>query len=596
MTDWQSFHFLRPAWLAAGLLVVPWAALFLRRTRRSGAWRRVCDPHLLRHLLVDAEGGARRLPALLALAAWLAACVALAGPAWERLPQPVARLSDPRVLVLSLAPSMAATDVAPSRIERARFALRDALAALQGAEVGLVIYAEEPYAVTPLTDDAAVVEAILPVLEPSIMPGRGARLDRAIDEARSLLEGAGASRGRIVVVSDGPGQAPDAAQRAAENAARAGFDVAVLGIGPVDAASLGAIAEAGGGPFAAVGVGPAATASVVGSPRASLRGGAFGVRDDLQLDTWRDAGRALLWLPLLLAPLAFRRGWAGALALAGLLCFEPAPARAAGIADWFARPDQQAARAFAAGEHGAAAELFADPDWRAAALYRSGDYAGAAAALEGRGDPESVYNRGNALARSGELAAALAAYEQVLEGDPGHADARHNRDLVKKLLEEPRQSQQPQQQQQSEQQRQGEEPQQSAQQQSPRQQSPQQQSRQQQQPQEPQASDSRESEARDSTDEAPAQDRRSGSEDSQDPAQSGAAMQPSPEPAPGSRGGDEDSAGGERGAAAAAEQPLSESEQAAEQWLRRVPDDPAGLLREKLRRRYAEKRYLGGGR
>ena len=47
---------------------------------------------------------------------------------------------------------------------------------------------------------------------------------------------------------------------------------------------------------------------------------------------------------------------------------------------------------------------------------------------------------------------------------------------------------------------------------------------------------------------------------------------------------------------AASQQPLSESEQSAEQWLRRVPDDPAGLLREKLRRRYAEKRYLGGSR
>jgi len=41
-----------------------------------------------------------------------------------------------------------------------------------------------------------------------------------------------------------------------------------------------------------------------------------------------------------------------------------------------------------------------------------------------------------------------------------------------------------------------------------------------------------------------------------------------------------------------ASQPLSEQEQAVEQWLGRVSDDPGGLLREKLRRRYARKRYL----
>lgn len=60
MIDWEAFHFLRPVWLAACLLLVPWLWLFLRRGRRSGAWRRVCDAHLLRHLLVDDGGGTRR--------------------------------------------------------------------------------------------------------------------------------------------------------------------------------------------------------------------------------------------------------------------------------------------------------------------------------------------------------------------------------------------------------------------------------------------------------------------------------------------------------------------------------------------------------
>ncbi len=48
--------------------------------------------------------------------------------------------------------------------------------------------------------------------------------------------------------------------------------------------------------------------------------------------------------------------------------------------------------------------------------------------------------------------------------------------------------------------------------------------------------------------------------------------------------------------AASDRMPMSEEDQEIEQWLSRVPDDPGGLLREKLRRRYAEKRSLGSWR
>jgi Ca-activated chloride channel family protein len=561
------------------------------------------------------------------------------------LPQPAVDLAEQRVLVLSLAPSMAASDVAPSRVARARFAAQDALRALRGADVGLVIYAEEPYAVTPLTDDPDVIEAVLPVLEPALMPGRGARLDRAIDEARGLLEGVGAREGRIVVLSDGPGQAPEAARAAAERAAQAGFRVGVLGVGEDDGAGLEAIARAGGGRFAVVGVGGQELEAVVGAPGSSLPSAAGVARDDVQVDAWRDAGRWLLWVPLLLVPFAFRRGWAGALALAAFLAMPTAPARAGVTDDLFARPDQQGARAFAAGQHAAAADLFQDPAWRAAALYREGDYAGAVDALEGLEDVESVYNRGNGLARAGRLDEALAAYEQVLAQDPSNEDARHNRDLVRKLLEQKQQPSQPPMQKQQQQEQQPSQPQQGEQ---PQPQPQQASGSQSDAASQPQAS---EGEGQDRTDGSPSGSDASGQESSPPSGEAGdepaegkgdaspgagaQSAQQAPqqdEPAQGRAGGDEEAAraappqtaargeageergeGGRRGDAAptartsadelpptdtpqeagagAGPQPLSEAEQATEQWLRRVPDDPAGLLREKLRRRYAERRY-----
>ena len=250
MTTFDSFHFLRPAWLFALLLLVPLFWTALRSQGGSGAWRRVCDAQLLRHLTLDG-GGRHSRTALVALAgAWSAACLALAGPTWERLPQPAFKEPVQTVLALNLAPSMNARDVAPTRLVRARYELLDVLERVEGA-VGLVIFAEEPYPVTPLTDDPDVIASQVPLLEPSLMPGRGARVDRGIDAARELLTQAGAGQGRIVLLGDGLGDSPAAALDAAERAADAGFPVFVLGIGG-DEAGLEALAESGGGRFAPV--------------------------------------------------------------------------------------------------------------------------------------------------------------------------------------------------------------------------------------------------------------------------------------------------------------------------------------------------------
>ena len=197
--NFESFHFLRPAWLLAALALVPILWLAGRERREAGAWQRVCDAPLLAALLVEASGRASRWGLPLFALAWVAGAIAMAGPSWERLPQPSFESPTQTVLVLNLANSMRATDVEPSRVARARFELADLLERVEGA-VALVLYAEESYAVTPLSDDPDVVAAMLPVLEPGLMPGRGERLDRALEEASQLLSRAGAREGRIVVL------------------------------------------------------------------------------------------------------------------------------------------------------------------------------------------------------------------------------------------------------------------------------------------------------------------------------------------------------------------------------------------------------------
>jgi Ca-activated chloride channel family protein len=462
----SDFHFLRPDWLWA---LIPAAAVVLLAWRGQAgagdrAWSGTVDAHLLKYLTV---GGAASRPShrlIAALAAGLVAAVlAVAGPAWEKLPTPTTRGAEPVVVVLSLAQSMNGTDLVPSRLARAGHKLRDVLDRAEGEDVGLVIYADHPFVAAPLTPDAAVILEMLPELSTSLMPVLGNRLDRAVAEAHDLLASAGATRGRILVMADDMGTDPEASLSAARFAHADGYAVSVLGVGtpegaalqtadgrairvggdtPVarlDRAAMQGLAATGGGRYAEVTATSADLDRLLPAPLASSE---FGQLTDLKADRWHDRGYLLLLVPVLLMPLAFRRGVLFAVAMAFVgLSGAPGPARAAGLDDLWATPDQQGARAFASGDYAAAAGAFASPEWRAGALYRAGDYDAAAAVF---GD--DAYNAGNALARAGRLEEAIAAYDKRLAQAPDDADAQFNRDLVAQLLEEQKKDEEDQQQ------------------------------------------------------------------------------------------------------------------------------------------------------
>jgi Ca-activated chloride channel homolog len=103
-------------------------------------------------------------------------------------------------------------------------------------------------------------------------------------------------------------------------------------------------------------------------------------------------------------------------------------------------PEQQAQHLLDSRQAAAAAPLFKDPRRRGYAQLRAGQYAQAAKSLAPLHDADSLYNRGNALAHTGELRDALAAYDAALKQSPGNGDIVHNRDLVARALQKQQQS------------------------------------------------------------------------------------------------------------------------------------------------------------
>jgi len=108
---------------------------------------------------------------------------------------------------------------------------------------------------------------------------------------------------------------------------------------------------------------------------------------------------------------------------------------------WF-NPDQKAMRAFKQGDNEAAAQQFNNPDWKASAYYRNGNYEAAAKTLENSKSENAYYNKANALARQGKYEDAIKAYDKALKLNENNEDAKYNREQVKQALDKQKQQDQ----------------------------------------------------------------------------------------------------------------------------------------------------------
>jgi Ca-activated chloride channel family protein len=423
-----AFTFLRPLALLA---LIPLAVLWLALRRRDVADAPPVPsiaPHLLAALTIGRSDRRRlRAPDLLIGAAALMT-LAAAGPAWRPAPSPFVAETAPLVVALDLSPSMAGTDIAPSRLERAKQKIRDLVALRAGGRVGLVAYAGTAHLVMPLTEDPTVLLPFLEALDPGIMPDQGRRASAALTLAESLLAHE-ETPGSILFVTDGidPG---DVAAFPTGGSARAALIVAPDGGG----AEVSDWSRRANVRTVAVSVDDSDIRAVERALASSLARVA-GAEGRLQDDGW------LLALPAgLLVLLWFRRGttlrWSAM--VLGLLLAAPPGARAAGLADtlsgWFWTPDQRGARLYADHDYPQAAATFSDPEWRAAALFRAGKYTEAAGLWASIQTSAAQYNCGTALVRGRDYAGGQAAFEAALKLDPSNAAAEQSLDVTKRII------------------------------------------------------------------------------------------------------------------------------------------------------------------
>lgn len=572
----ENFHFLRPLWLLGLIPAIVFVIALWRVNSVVTAWDRAIDKSLLPFLLDRSKNASQRTPLLLLLAAWILSTFALAGPVWEQLPQPVQKREDALVVVLDLSLSMFAPDHVPNRLDLAKRKLRDILALRSEGQTALVVYAGDAHAVTPLTDDVVTITSLVPSLSPNIMPLFGSNPMAGIDIAINLLDDGSAARGKILLMTDGI-SGFDQELLIAEQMQATDYTLLIMGIGTEEGAPI----RTNDGSFLTDENGAMVVPTLNRNVLQSLANRVNGRYHDIQLadsdleylltdfdlledpemsdveeqfDVWYEFGPFLLLLVLPLAAMSFRRGWmfGFALVFGSSLMVPSQQAHALDWRDlWFTK-NQQAASAFEAADHATAAALFQTPEWQGAANYRAQNYEAAIAGFSTQNTPDGNYNRGNSLALLGNYAEAIAAYDIAIAMDPNHTDAIHNKEIVEQLLE--------QQESESGENQDGESEEQQSQQNSDEQSDDQQES-----------SEQQDQESQEGNEEQQQEQQQNQAPEEQDTSESN-----SEQNTPSDTSNEE-----------------FEEQQALEQWLRRIDDDPGELLRRKFRFQYRQRQLNG---
>jgi len=588
------FHFLRPFWLL-GLFVLPIIYIAMRKRALSNSdWSNAIDPTLLKHLLPSNQQQNKQNRHFGMLAVLSFSFIAMAGPAWQEKPQEVVKLTDNMVVVLDLSLSMLATDTAPDRLTRSKQKLQDLLKLRKEGYTALIAFSGDSHVVTPLTDDTKTILANLPALDPFIMPVIGSRPDLAVKQAVDLLKQGKANQGRIILLTDSV--EPHHIERITKTLAGTNTNLHVLAIGtaaggPIKLPEKGYLKDEGNVVIPKTDF--ASLAKLANQNRGQMLRMTLDDKDlerlDIEgslslnqekdkptlekgFDAWKDMGFLFVILMIPLALRAHRQGVMLQISLLLSLFLLPVEdSLAFGWDDLWQTQDQQAQKLLDEGNFFEAAERFDSLEHKANANYKAKQFEKASEQYAQSENEKSYYNQGNAFAHQQKFEEAIKSYDQALEINPDNEDAQHNKTLIEEFLKQKSESSDPQQDSENK----------------DKQDQDQQNSDDQQSKDKQEQSDQEKKDQKSSEDKQDQEQEKSEQEQKEEQDKSDQASQDQKNKQEEQAKSEEQKQAEKEQEAKASEMPepedlTDEEKQSYEQWMRRVPDDPGGLLRRKF--------------
>ncbi len=451
--NWEEFHFLRPQllWLLIpALLSFIIALVGLRETVR---WKDVIAPHLRPFMI---KKGSERIKKWMHLALFVCVSVAImgaSGPSWRKIEEPEKILETPLVILLDLSQSMMATDIQPTRLERAKFKIQDFLEAKPGALTALIGYAGTAHTIVPLTRDYNIIKSHIKTLSPDVMPFPGSDLEKALILADTIASRTEAP-GNVLLISD---DFTETSFGHIQNfVINTNNQVTIMPMNTVGGANVPAkqknqVLKDSNGEIVRSLLDTNILEKMASLEKVSISALtldksdvaflAKNISENLEFkedveekeNNWRDDG---LWLVIPFAFIVliwFRKGWViyGFLIMVTFSsCSEESK-----FMDLWETKDYQAQKYYDKAQYDEAGKLYTDPLRQGVSWYKAGDYDKAIEAFEQDTTATGAYNLGLAYYKNGDYAAAALAFGKATEIDPEMETAKHNQQVAQRIME-----------------------------------------------------------------------------------------------------------------------------------------------------------------
>lgn len=485
----NNFHFIRPKLLfLISIVIIYYIARLIYHSlkpldqqykNKNTAWQYLCSESILDFLYQNSQTRVPKYINFLQNIIWLLVIIALAGPSWQKKEVPLYQNQDSWVIALSLAQSMEKTDITPSRLQRAKYKIKDFTNYIKDQQLGLIVFAKDAYDIIPITTDKKTVEHILPSLEPLIMPEAGSDVGTALTKAYSLIKNLKLKSSNILLITDD--SANSESLLSAKDLSKNKIAVYTININKYAnnniSNSLAELSRLSNGLYTTITNDDSDLKSIIAHAESRFKSNYDQNLEQSKIEVWHDMGPWLLpfILPLLFIFLFARERSSSSLTtklskinhsflsfiLTSLIIYifslnliintSYAASTTNTLSNtidnitnsqlwqdiWYNK-QQQTAKKLANNKEVPHLDprIFTNPKWQAAAKYKNNNFKDSADILSKHEDMTSKYNLANSLAKQGKITEAIAKYDEILKLEPKHTDAKYNKELLEDFLKQ----------------------------------------------------------------------------------------------------------------------------------------------------------------
>lgn len=179
----------------AGIWYVSW---YRRRTLRKAFGPRYADA-----AIIDFSRSGRMFRTVLLVLAVIFSVIALVGPTWGEKLREVHNEGSDVMILLDVSRSMIASDAEPSRLERAKNAIRFLVSGMKGDRAGLILFAGSSFIQCPLTSDMSAFSQFLDAASTGSIADQGTDIGSALEIAAKVFEKKRITSKVLFLITDG---------------------------------------------------------------------------------------------------------------------------------------------------------------------------------------------------------------------------------------------------------------------------------------------------------------------------------------------------------------------------------------------------------